>query len=402
MRSGRSAGLLGLVVAVLVAVVASCTATSADKGATAVCDAPGVTPDKVNLGMVLSDTGVGSATFSSARSGAAARIGLANAEGGVHGRTISYEWHDDASSPSQNARVTEDLVRGGDVLGLMLVSTGVGDSLQALAAEKVPVVGLGLPSWSRFPNMFSNMYEASPVTVGQYVRASGGRKVGIVATGTSAAVTENLGRYRAAFESVGLALTDTIPFASTDNPSGVVQQLAVAGADSLVSFTTPDDLARIVQAAQAANLGLAPTVSFAGYDQSLLPVLGTALAGVSFPVYTRPFEAGGTALDRYRTAMARFAPEVVHPDQQFALQAYIYTDMFLRGLELAGACPTRDGFIQALRKVSDYDAGGLIEPVNLSTNPTQPLSCYAFVRINAGGTDFEVNRQHVCADGTSS
>ncbi|SQD99758.1 putative Leu/Ile/Val-binding lipoprotein transmembrane [Parafrankia sp. Ea1.12] len=398
---GRTTRLLGVAAAVLVAAVTSCSSAPGAASAAA-CDSPGVTPGEVNLGLVYSDSGVGSAAFASARAGADARFGLANEEGGVHGRKIVYQWRDDANDPSQNARVVQELLRGDSAFGLVTITTAFGSAPADLAKQNVPVVGFGLPTWAEYQNMFSTMYQASPVTIGRYLRDSGGSKVGVVITGSSASTLDVIKMYKSAFESVGLTVTDTISYAhSVDSPAHVAQQLAASGVNALVGFTTTEDLAEIMGAVRTANLNLATTVSFTGYDQGLLPTLGPALAGVSIPAYFRPFEAGGAAIDRYRAAMVRYAPEATQPDQQFAMNAYIYADMFVRGLDLAGDCPTRDGFINALRSVSDYDAGGLIEPVDLATNRTGALNCYAFVQVNPTGTGFQVARPRLCADGTT-
>ncbi|OHV22979.1 amino acid-binding protein [Parafrankia soli] len=394
----------GVAAAALAVAVTGCSASGG--GSTteaAACDSPGVTADQVKIGLVVTDSGPGSAAFDSARSGVDARIGLANQEGGIHGRQIVYEWRDDANSPSQNANVTTSLVQQDSVFGLLTVTAALGDSLDRLAAQQVPVVGFAQPDWGKYQNFFTYLYAASPDTIGRYIQASGGTKVAFVTTGTSAFTLQVMARYQAAFRAIGLGTTDAISYASsTDSPARVVQQISAAGADSMIGFTTSGDFAAIAQAARAAHLDLSSSVALTGYDHGLLPTLGPALSGVSFPVYFRPFEAGGAAIDRYRAAMTRFAPETFVPEQQFAMHAYIYTDMFLRGLELAGPCPTREGFISALRKVSNYDAGGLIAPINLGNNASQPLNCYAFVKINPAGNAFQVVHERLCADGTGN
>nr|WP_242423531.1 ABC transporter substrate-binding protein [Frankia sp. EI5c] len=376
---------------------------SAERPATraAACDSPGVSADQVKAGLVLSDTGVGSVAMSSARSGLDARIGLANAEGGVRGRQIVYRWRDDAGSPSQNAQVTKDLVDHESVLGIVAVTTALGGSLDETQARGIPVVGLAVPSWAEYQNLFAYAYETSPQTVGRYILQGGGKKVGILVTGTAESVIQSANEYREDFEAVGLATAAPISYASsTDSPLQVARQLAAAGVDSLVGLTSAEDFAAVVKAAREAGPDLAVSVTLSGYARSLLPSLGPALAGVSIPVYFRPFEAGGDALGRYREAMNRYAPETTQPEQEFAMYGYLFADMFIRGLDLAGDCPTREGFISALRGVSDYDAGGLLAPVDLGANARQPLSCYAFVQVNPSGTAFGVARERLCADGT--
>ena len=178
----------------------------------------------------------------------------------------------------------------------------------------------------------------------------------------------------------------------------VARQIADAGADSLISLLTPDALIPIVQAVHAMNLPIHTIVSSAGYDQRLVAAVGSIMAGVSFPAVFQPFEAQPEipAMRRFRDAMSRFAPQVVPTDQTFAMLAYIDTDLFLRGLEAAGTCPTRESFVTGLRAVTGYDADGLVAPTSLRDDVGKPLSCYGFVRVNAEGTKFEVVNDRLC------
>ncbi|CAI7975949.1 MULTISPECIES: ABC transporter substrate-binding protein [unclassified Parafrankia] len=388
---------------ILVVAATSCSAGGGGSSASSACGAPGVTPDQVEIGFLVSDSGAGSAAYASARAGIDARIGLANDEGGIHGRLITYDWRDDQNSPSQNAHVTDDLLRSKPVFGLVAATSAISGSLENLSQQGIPVVGLGRTDWAKYQNFFSYQYEPSRETIGRYIQSGGGSKVAFVTSGATTFTLDILARYKASFEALGLATTEPISYSrSTDSPAAVAQKLAATGANALVGFTAPQDLAAIMQAVRAAQLSFATSVSLTGYDRTILPTLGQSLAGVSFTVYFRPFEAGGPAIERYRSAMTRFAPQTTIPEQQFAMYAYIYTDLFLRGLELAGDCPTREGFISALRGVTDYDAGGLIQPVDIGNNASQPLDCYAFVQMNPAGNAFQVVREHLCADGTGT
>ncbi len=389
-------------VATLAVTITGCSGTGGGDSPAA-CNSPGVTSDQVKIGFVYSDSGPGSSSLSSARAGLDARIGLANQEGGIHGRRIVYEWRDDGSSSTENARATQDLVRNQSVFGLVTATASLGDSLENLQKEGVPVSGLTQPAWARYQNLFSFLYDVSPEATGRYIKAAGGTKVAYLVSAASPFTMQTIERYKSAFASVQLPSADVIPFAqATDSPTQVAQRLSAIGADALVGFSTPQDLAEVLQAARASNVNLAATISLTGYDRSVLHTLGPALAGVSFSVNFKPFEVGDAAIQRYRDAMTRFAPETTVPEQQFAMYAYLYTDLFLRGLDLAGDCPTREAFISGLRKVTDYDAGGLISPVNIGTNATQPLRCNAFVRINQAGNEFEVTNSGLCADGSST
>ncbi|EFC83929.1 ABC transporter substrate-binding protein [Parafrankia sp. EUN1f] len=365
------------------------------------CDSPGVTPDRITLGFVYSDSGGASGAFSSARSGFEARIGLANAEGGVHGRRIAFQQRDDESTTTVNTKVIRSLIRDSSVFGLVMSSAVTGGSLDYLTDAGVPVTGLAAETaWAAHPNMFSYMYSSSPEIISRYIRDSRGRKVALVTSGQSTLSSDAVATYSQSLQALGLATVAVIPYsASADSPDRVAREIAASGADALLGVTAPSDFATIVEAARRTGLHLNVSVALSGYDRGLLATSGPALAGVSIPVFFRPFESGGPAIERYRGAMARYAPEALNPDQQFAMFTYISADMFLRGLELAGPCPTRAGFIKALRAVPDYDAGGLIAPVDLRDNAGRPPECHAFVQVNPAGSAFDVPQERLCADG---
>ncbi|MDT3439289.1 MULTISPECIES: ABC transporter substrate-binding protein [unclassified Pseudofrankia] len=389
--------------ATLVATAASCASSSGGSGTNAACDSPGVTPSQVTLGFIYPASGASSSALSAARAGIDARIGLANEQGGMHGRRITYQWRDDENTSSVTARATEELVQQEHVFGLVAASASLGGSLDSLAQQGIPVAGLAVdPAWAGRENMFSFIYSASQAVVGRYIREAHGTKVAIITAGQSADSAANVTLYEQGLRAAGVSAVEVFPYAvASGSPAQLASKIMAFGADALLGIIAPEGFGQVVQATRAAGAHLAVSVVLAGYDHSVLAADGQALAGVSMPVFFRPFEAGGPAIERYHSAMDRYAPEARDADQQFAMFTYINTDLFLRGLYLAGPCPTRDSFIKALRSVSSYDADGLIEPVDLRDYSGKPLSCYSFVQVAPGGAAFQLVRKRVCADGTS-
>nr|WP_237702733.1 MULTISPECIES: ABC transporter substrate-binding protein [Protofrankia] len=126
-----------------------------------------------------------------------------------------------------------------------------------------------------------------------------------------------------------------------------------------------------------------------GYDPALLKQLGPTLAGTVIYITFVPFEVNSPAHQRIIDAMTRYAPQVQSPVQDSAVFGWLSADMFLRGLEAAGPCPTRPGFIQGLRGVRAYDGGGLLPaPIDLATNRGKAANCYDFVRVSDDGSRF--------------
>ena len=84
-----------IAMAVSTAIVLSATGVS---GAATSEPAPGVTPDAVKIGFITSTSGPAASTSGHSDAGCKARVGRANAAGGVHGRKVDVVYADDQTS----------------------------------------------------------------------------------------------------------------------------------------------------------------------------------------------------------------------------------------------------------------------------------------------------------------
>jgi branched-chain amino acid transport system substrate-binding protein len=88
-------------------------------------------------------------------------------------------------------------------------------------------------------------------------------------------------------------------------------------------------------------------------------------------------------------AMTRYAPQIQPPTQSSVMVGWLAADMFIRGIQGAGDCLTRERFIHNLRAVSDYNGGGLLaQPVDFARTATELSTCYQFLQISADGRRF--------------
>jgi ABC-type branched-subunit amino acid transport system substrate-binding protein len=393
---------VALLAATTVAVVAtaSCSTREAPAVADGSCDTPGFTADKIRLGLVYPDTGALGDVLSSSRSGVEARIQLANEHGGIHGRKLTYEWRDDAGAPPTNSAAVRELVERKNVFGLIETTTAAGGGAGYLRDHGIPVAGLPAEAlWAdtRNRNMFAYAYlftdGPSVDTFGKYVRAQGGTKAVVIKSDIAAGAQAVDTKIEESLTASDIKIVPR-PFVfnpSVTNPRRLGEQIRDAGADVLTGALSARDFAAVMRGVRAAGARVKVVLSASTYDKSQLRGEGTALAGISTFLNYVPFEARTPAHQTYLAAMARYSPESQPPDQQISLVAYIVTDLFLHGLEVAGPCPTRAGFIDALRAVKGYNAGGLIAgQVDFSKDFGQLSTCYAFVRVNQAGTGYDV------------
>ncbi|MGF7237434.1 MAG: ABC transporter substrate-binding protein [Frankia sp.] len=109
---------------------------------------PGRQPWQVSLGVIFPNSGTNSSSFDAYRAGVDARLGVANASGGVNGRKISYHWADDGSLNASNLAAAQELVHR-NVFSIEEISTASAGGAAWLHAQQVPVVGTAVdPVWS--------------------------------------------------------------------------------------------------------------------------------------------------------------------------------------------------------------------------------------------------------------
>lgn len=393
----RRARLTALVAASALALAACSTVGGDTAGAASACDSPGVSPDEVKIGLVYPDTGSLAVPLVGVQGGIDARLGVVNAAGGVHGRTVSVDWRDDESTPQGNLKASRELVDGVGVLGVIEAAGVVSDAAPYLGDHGVPVVGFGLePVWSEHPNMFPVLKTYSDgsadTTYGKYVVASGGSRALVLIDPRDTASQSVATSLTASLRSQNVDIVSEVQFSpGVNDPDRVVTTMVDQQIDTLISAVGAPVFASVLGAAHARGVQLKAAVGLAGYDQRMIDAFHAGIAGMSINVPYEPFEQSTPAIDAYRAAMSIYAPQVGEPKRQASILAYIAADLLVAGLDAAGDCPTREGVITAMRNLSDYNGGGLLAtPLNLGNVSGNQQPCTYFVRVNPAGGAFDV------------
>lgn len=354
-----------------------------------------MTSTQVTLGAAIDDTGIGAGSLAAFRAGIDSRLGVANDNGGVNGRKVVYEWKDAQSDPSSNQNAVRELVETKGVFGIIqgsLVAVGSADYAEE---HGIPVVGPSVDeSWSDHQNMISWFYvqsaRSSVSTWGDFARSQGGTRVAILGLALNPGSMAYRAQIQASMDAAGIPVVlnpdVTVNATSFDR---LAQELKAANVDTITGAVVPDVLAELMPAVRNAGLRLKLMMTPTGYDPALLQQLGPQVAGTTIYIDFAPFELNLPAHQIFISAMARYAPETQPPQQQSAVYGWISADLYLRGLQDAGECPTREGFMKALRAVHDYEADGLLSSkVDFATNIGQLSTCYQFVQISQDGKQF--------------
>jgi branched-chain amino acid transport system substrate-binding protein len=350
----------------------------------------------IHLGLLFSNTGPAASGMMGFRAGANARIGVENAAGGVNGRMLTYDWVDDASGGVPNLAGARDLVEQKKDFAVLEASVASEGSAAYLHDQGVPVFGVGVdPTWTRDDNMFTDgTYVATSgatSTLGDFVRQLGGTAAAVlwldfVPVGPRIAQAE---RQSLAAAHIPVAYNAGLTAEGSSLPK-IANEIRASHADTIITSMTPDLNAALLASVRDAGVPLKAAISITGYDPGVLAQFGPALAGSYVMLLIAPFELNLPAQRTFIQAMARYAPEVQAPATQLTAEGWIETDLAIRGLRAAGACPTRQAVIAGLRTVTNYDAGGLLDPPRDLTRFRQTPICNSFVRVNPAGTGFTV------------
>jgi len=378
------------------AVLTACSGSGGDPAeGTGDCAAPGVTKTEVKAGMLWADTGPGAYGLRAFRGGVDARLGVANAEGGVHGRKVVYAWRDDASNPALNLSGARELVQGENVFAIMQGPGGASGGAQYLAEQGVPVVGMASdPVWADHDNMISWFYfttkSGSSTVWGDFIRSQGGSRAATVNIALNAANQDFSRQLAASLEAAGVEIALNFDVtADITSFDSLARQMKEANIDTLTGALVPEVLAALLPAARAAGVDLKVVLVPLGYDLTQLEQRGQAIAGTVIYTSFQPFELNYPAHQRLIDAMTRYVPQIDPPAQDSAVMGWLSADLLLRGLEAAGTCPTRQSFIDALHAIHDYDGGGLLpEKVDLGKNRGVIANCFTFVRVQDHGSAF--------------
>ncbi len=345
---------------------------------------------------------------------------MQNAAGGVDGRQIQLVQVDDQSTPAGDLAAAQRLVSEG-VFGVVDYSAFTFGGYKVLQAAGIPVTGYAFdgPEWGEQPN--SNMFSFLPPDstawngkyyyynyTGKFLAAIGSKKPAGFAYGISPSSQASI---RVVYEGASQnGLSDcyanySVPFGGVDFTADVLQVKA-AGCDSVIgSFVDSSDQAMATAVTQA-GLTNVKKLFYTGYDSNTLSTAATraAYAGSYFE-NTIIWDANNPPVGTMLANLAKYDPSFHTGDlPDFGTWgSYIATDLMIKGLQVAGQNPTRKAFINNLRQVSAYNAGGVLPSPTSFTNFGTPqmlpaTGCINFVRLQ--GSQFinaDPNGQPVCS-----
>jgi branched-chain amino acid transport system substrate-binding protein len=319
---------------------------------------------------VLTDVTGALATGHDVEDGVKARFALQNAEGGVDGKKLSYVVADTTSTFPGALSAAQTLVDHDHVFGVLAGTEAVQGAVSYLKTQNVPLVGFyptspdfGVPS---FTNMFSVNGSGNPnylvvSTFGSFFKSQGVTSLAGVSY-ADAAGTGGLEATLKSAQSVGLKVAyenNTLPIGTTD-VEALALSIKASGANGIYLPVLENTSIALLTQLKEDGVHLKAALLITGYGEDTLgsaPAVAAA-QGDDFLTTWQPVEANTSATRQMVAALHKYAGETSEPyDSDY--EGWLMASLFIRGLQAAGTSPTPASFISGLRKVTDWNAGGL-------------------------------------------
>ena len=365
---------------------------------------PGVTPTSVTLGWIGSKSGAASTTYIGSSEAAQLRIDQENAKGGVNGRKLIMKVYDDQTNPSSQITAAQKALAD-NVFGLT-ANTSTVSMYPTLKENNVPVTGFNNPQFGTDRNAFgvtgastaSNPAIASTGLL-EKMKQMGATRLAIINHASAGASAGANGQAALIPFVPGLSLVLRI----SDSPQGAHDATSEAlriknsGADGVSYTGFIDGGISLAQALKQQGVVLKSLNIVGLSDPAVLKSANGALDGALGQTYgTAPVGVNVRAVKTFANAMKAAG---LNPYAPAAPLGYVGADLFIKGLKVAGKCPTRASFIQNLRKVSSYDGAGML-PGKVSFVPNgimpngNPITCNWYTV--AKGTDLVPDAKPTC------
>lgn len=348
--------LEGLRALVVTAVVLASTSVVAESG---------VTASEIVIGQNITLQGGKNVYGSEVQLGVQTLLEDINRAGGVNGRRIVLRTLDDQNQAAKAEANARQLIDGDAFILFGSIEGGPSTAVMKVAAEKqVPFFGpmAGSPELRRphqplvFPVRAEHREEFRALI--EYGASTGLRRVGFfhADSGTGRQHLENV-RIAATDFKVEMALA--VPFKSDISDAqldDVVRQIAEQRVDMMINHGSPSVYERLIRKARAAGVRTNFLAVNSGSSQ-LASSLGPLAQGMVFTqVVPNPWARKVAIAREYQEAFRR-----AFPGRDFSygsLEGYLTAKALVAALKLAGAQPTRSGFVKAL-EATRIDLGGL-------------------------------------------
>jgi branched-chain amino acid transport system substrate-binding protein len=361
--------------------------------------APGVTKTAITVGSLSTLSGPLAEGFGEIVDGVQAYFDMVNANGGVNGRKIDLKYQeDDGGSSTNDTTQARNLVEQDNVFAVVGVGSVVFSGSTFLAQQDTPTFGYQVTDdWNNYPNLFAAYgsyldYLTEEPTAANIAKRLNAKSVAVLAYsfGPSSAPCQDI---VTGLKHYGFNVSfQDLAYGLGGNPTADVEQMKQKHVDLLFSCMEGSDNLALSQSLQQYGVTNTHFVWLNGYSQQTIKANPTTMNGVIFGEQHVPYEAATDfpgkypGLSLYLKEMKKYEPQWVYDDT--AIQGWICAAQFVAGLKAIGKSVTQTRLIAAINNMTNFNAGGLVPPINWKTahDSAPPPYCGAYVEDQDGTT----------------
>lgn len=400
---GRHRSLAVAFVAVLAVASAAC-GSRTDGGDTSAPDADGgesdgssagstdvgVTGDTITIGVVADITGVVPGLFKAAPDAVKAFAAMVNEEqGGIHGRELVVEVYDTGTNDNGNRLAYEE------ACDQVFASVGSESAFDTGGYEAVRECGFPHLAGFTTDDAVDELPFVFPRTSPDYVNVGAARylaeqfpeavRQAAIVYGNLPVTERSARQLMEARRSVGWDFVyeqAVAPLESNYTPHAL--EMRNRGVQAFAVVIDQNNIVRLQRSMREQGYSVAVAdVSTQGYSEDYLEAVGPAGEGSYVPLGHALLEEVDEveALQDYVTWLAE-----VEPDEEptsNGLQAWIRAQLFYDAAMAVGPELTREGLIAELESITDWDAGGLIPPIDVG-EPIPEEGCFLLAQVQDG------------------
>ncbi|MBU0988635.1 MAG: ABC transporter substrate-binding protein [Pseudomonadota bacterium] len=325
----------------------------------------GVTDTEIRIGQYGPQTGP-AALWGAVARGTGCFFDMINAEGGIHGRKITYYLRDDGYMPPRTKAIVKELVED---KGIFALASGVGTATgmavkKYLEKKKVPWVGPATGSshwayppakylWADYPLYF----DEAAILINYAVKTLGKKKIAFFYQNDDYG-KEGLVGAEAALEKLGMKLVASVSVEPLDTDlSSHCMKLKAADPDCVINWLLPKHGAIIL--GTAAKLGFKPqwmTTSTLSDIPIMYKISKGLFKDVIFVTFAELPDSQAPLMKKYRAAQEKFAPK----DRWgiFFYAGFYFVEPMVEGLKRCGKNLTVENFVKAMDSIKDFKGIG--------------------------------------------
>ena len=363
----------------------------------------GVTDTEIKIGSFGPLTGP-AALWGNIMKGMDAHFKMINEAGGINGRKFNFIMKDDAYDPSRTVPAVRELVQRDEVFAFV---GGIGTApsmsvMDYIVEEKIPWIApvSGATNWS-IP-IKNNIFSVLPYYIDEgYIQAKyaveelKAQKIGIIYQNDDVGKSALVGA-KDYFKKDGISFVSEVPVEVTDTDlSSHIARLQESGADVVLLWTLPRQ--GVITVSSAKRVGFDPQfiASFILSDMTLMHGLTKgAWEGVIYGSFgTSAYSKTDPTVKKYRETMKKYYPDVTWG--VFPYSGFSYVKPFAEAIEKLGKNVTREGLIEALNEMNNFDLIGI--PASWDKNNHQALRSMQLLKcINS--EEFEEMSENITSD----